>query len=89
MADVEDLKDANFLEIVVDTSEQVVENLGDLMPNLTQLKLNNSSLARCASCQSECGYQTFIANIKISMSVSQLSGFGDFAAEFAYSLAFA
>jgi hypothetical protein len=46
MADVEDLKDATFLEIVVDTHEQIVENLGDLMPNLQQLKLNNSSLAR-------------------------------------------
>lgn len=47
MADVDDLKDATFLEITVNTSEQMVENLGELMPNLQQLKLNNSSLARC------------------------------------------
>jgi len=45
MADVDDLKDATFIELTVDTSEQVVDNLGDLMPNLQQLKLNNSSLA--------------------------------------------
>jgi hypothetical protein len=44
MAGEDDLDDVTNLELVVDTSEQTIERLGEMCPNLTSLKLNNSTL---------------------------------------------
>lgn len=41
----DDISKVKYLEIVVDTTEQSLGNLGDKMPSLTQLKLNNSTLS--------------------------------------------
>lgn len=42
---LENLEDVHFLEMKVDTSETSLGNFGALLPNLSQLKLNNSIIA--------------------------------------------
>lgn len=41
---VDDLEDISCLEVKVDTSEMSLGNFGSLVPNLTELKLSNSSI---------------------------------------------
>jgi len=38
----EDISTVHYLEIIVDTRNNSLGNLGDKMPSLSQLKLNNS-----------------------------------------------
>ncbi|XP_071831351.1 uncharacterized protein [Apostichopus japonicus] len=45
LAGVEDLEDVKFLELKVDSSETSLGNFGTMLPNLKQLKLNNSIIA--------------------------------------------
>ncbi|XP_072172117.1 leucine-rich repeat-containing protein 56-like [Diadema setosum] len=42
---IEDLEDVKFLEMKVDTSETSLGNFGAMLPNLKQLKLNDSLIA--------------------------------------------
>lgn len=42
---IDNLQEVKYLEMRVDTSETSLGNFGSLLPNLTQLKLNNSIIA--------------------------------------------
>ena len=54
---VQDLSEVSFLEMQVNTGEQMLGSLGTSVPNLLQLKLNDSHILsiRWVWCWSECG----------------------------------